>query len=109
MTTRRTLVIAMLSVAVGLAIAFVDTRPGWDDTGITAGALFGAALVLSLVAGRRPWLWGFLVGIWLPVLELPSHGDPAALAALAFAFAGAFAGWAVSKPWRADGESAAGE
>jgi hypothetical protein len=100
MTVRRpagTLATATLSIVLGLGVAFVDSRPGWDDTGITAAVLFGGALVLSLVAGRRPWVWGLLVGIWIPVFEIRSDRDLAAVAALVFAFGGAFTGWAASR------------
>ena len=100
MTVRRpagTLATATLSIVLGLGVAFVDSRPGWDDNGITAAVLFGGALVLSLVAGRRPWVWGLLVGIWIPVFEIRSDRDLAAVAALVFAFGGAFTGWAASR------------
>ena len=35
----RELIIAALAVTIGTGIAWVDTRPTWDDTGVTAGAL----------------------------------------------------------------------
>src|SRR4029079_10573434 len=40
-----------VGVVLGLALAFVDSRPGFDDTGITAVLLIAAALVSVLVAG----------------------------------------------------------
>ena len=56
-----------LAVAVGLAIAYVDSRPYWDDAGITAFSLLLAALLFGLIAPQRPWLWAICVGIWIPI------------------------------------------
>jgi hypothetical protein len=50
------------ALALGLAIAWIDSRPHWDDTGITVGLLFLSAAALTLLAPRRPWLVGLLVG-----------------------------------------------
>ena len=88
----RTAGLIAAAVAVGLAIAWFDSRPGWDDTGITAAALFLASFSFAAAAGRRPWLWAVLVGIWTPLLEIGSTGQPGSLLALAFAAAGAAAG-----------------
>jgi hypothetical protein len=88
------LVIAVLG---GLGIAWLDASPGWDDTGITAGLLLLVACVAAGTSGRRPWLWAILVGLPTPFVELVGGGDPAALAALAFAAAGAAAGFVVAR------------
>src|SRR5690349_11267189 len=58
----RTLVIALVAGLGGLAIAYVDSRRTWDDTGVTAAALFALAAATSVAAGARPWLWTILVG-----------------------------------------------
>jgi hypothetical protein len=84
----------------GLAIAWVDASPGWDDTGITAGLLLVVACVAAGVSGRRPWLWAILVGVPTPFVELAGGGDPAAPAALAFAAVGAAAGFLVARAIR---------
>jgi hypothetical protein len=52
----------VLALALGLGIAWIDSRPHWDDTGITAGLLFLSAAAVTLVAPRCPWLLGLLVG-----------------------------------------------
>jgi hypothetical protein len=84
----------------GLAIALIDARPTWDDTGITAGVVLLTAFIVSALAGRRPWLFALLVGIWVPAITVVNGGDPVSLLALAFALAGAYAGYAVSALWR---------
>ena len=96
----RTWLLAIIAAALGLATAIVDARPTWDDTGITAGIVLVSAFVVSAIAGRRPWLWALLVGVWVPAITIVNGGDPGAVLALAFALAGAYAGQAVSRLWR---------
>ena len=81
------------AVAIGLLIAYVDSRPHWDDAGITAFAMLGSAGILGLIAPRRAWLWALAVGIWIPayaVARAASLGSLAMLVVLVFPFAGAY-------------------
>ncbi len=55
-----------VAVLFGLAVAYVDSRPHWDDAGITAGSLFALAAVLGSIAPERPWLWALGIGVWIP-------------------------------------------
>jgi len=73
----------------GLAIAWMDTRPGWDDTGITAGALALCA-ALGALGGLRPWLAAALTVLPLLAAELP--GGTAVLVSIPVAALGALAG-----------------
>jgi hypothetical protein len=91
------------ALTLGLAVGWVDSRPAWDDTGVTAFALLAGAGLLSFAAPRRAWLIAPVVGLPTPLLELDNHG---ALAAVAFAAVGALGGWAIareSEPEVADG------
>ena len=88
----RTMILAVAAVGVGVVIAYVDTGPTWDDTGVTAAAILVAASVFAFSAGRRPWLWAILVGAWVPALGILLRGDAATLLALTFALVGAYAG-----------------
>jgi len=88
------------AVAMGIAIAYVDSRPGWDDAGITAGSLLIAAGVVALIGPQRPWLWALAVGIWIPLHALTRTGSPAAMAMfvlLAFPAVGAYSGMALRR------------
>ena len=79
----------------GIAIAFVDARPAWDDAGITAGAMAMVAAALGLVGPERPWLWALAVGMWIPayaLVRMPALGTVAMLIVLIFPFAGAYLG-----------------
>jgi hypothetical protein len=85
----------LAALGLGLGIALVDASPGWDDTGISAAALFVACFLLGAVRPRHPWLWAVAVGLWIPLLTFarrPESPNYAALLALAFALAGAYAG-----------------
>jgi hypothetical protein len=81
-----------LAILLGLFFCYVDTRPTWDDTGVMALALAISAAIFAGIDAQRPWLWALAVGIWIPLVEITiSHGF-GSLIALAFAFAGAYAG-----------------
>ena len=85
----------LAALALGLGIALIDARPGWDDTGVSAAALFGVCALLGAVAPRQPWLCAVTAGLWIPVLSLarhPSAPNAGALLALVVAVVGAYAG-----------------
>ena len=91
-----------LSVLAGLFIAYVDSRPTWDDTGITAGALLLSSGLLTLLGYRRPWLIALAIGLWMPIYEIYlSHNFSLPnliffpLFVLFLAFAGAYGGWLI--------------
>jgi hypothetical protein len=102
----------LLAILLGLAIAWIDSRPHWDDAGITAGLLLLSAGLLGLIGPRRPWLWALGIGVWVPLhlfLQKPTLGSAlGGCVILAIPAAGAYAGMAVrraigavSKPRRA--------
>ncbi len=78
----------LAAVAIGLAVGYVDSRPGFDATGMTVVSLFGVSFALSVWSPRYAWLWALLIGGFVPLFE----GPGAPLVALAFAGAGALAG-----------------
>ena len=81
-----------IAVLLGLLIAWVDSRPTWDDTGISAAAVFFVAALLGLALPERAWLWALAVGIWIPAYGIIVHGNYGAVLALVVAFVGAYAG-----------------
>src|SRR3954453_21120188 len=81
-----------IAVVFGALLGYVDTRPGWDDTGVSALAVVVCAGLLGALAPRRPWLWALLVGGWLPALNIVLHGNYGALLAMPFALVGAYGG-----------------
>jgi hypothetical protein len=87
--------LGLVAAAIGLTIGYVDSRPSWDDTGITAALLLLTSAMGAVFSGRRPWLWALLVGIWIPLFELWGPGGPASLSALVITTLGAFGGYAL--------------
>ncbi len=86
----------LLAVAVlsGLFIAYVDSRPTWDDTGITVGAILLVCGLIALLGYRRPWLLALAVASWLPLYEISTTHNFGSIIALAVGFIGAYGGWA---------------
>jgi hypothetical protein len=75
----------------------MDSRPGYDDTGVTAVLLISVTAVAAAIGGTRPWLWAILVGAWTPIIEISSGGSTGSLLALVFAGAGAAIGYLAAR------------
>ena len=97
-TVRANIAAGLFALGAGLAIAWMDTRPSWDDSGLTAGAL-ALASGIAAFAGLRWWLVPILVAGPLFVAEFRGLGW-GALLICAIALAGAGVGLAVRRPWR---------
>ena len=91
------LMLLAAALAGGLFIAWIDSRPSWDDTGITAGLILSFAAMLGTASPRRPWVWALAVGGWTSLAGLLLKGDAATLLALAAGMAGAYAGAGIRK------------
>ena len=87
--------LALVAAAIGLTLGYLDSRPSWDDSGITAGLLLLTSAMVAGVSGHRPWLWALLIGIWIPLFEVWGAGGVASLVALAISTLGAFGGYLV--------------
>lgn len=85
------------AIAVGTAITWVDSRPNWDDTGITAGALLLTSALFGAAEPRRPWVWALAVGMGIPLHGILRNGNFSMLLVLAFTFAGAYIGAALRR------------
>lgn len=90
-------ILPAISLTLGALITYVDSRPTWDDTGVTAAAILVASGVLGFAGPRRPWLWALAVGIWIPLLGVLRSQNYATLLALVVAFVGAYAGMALRR------------
>lgn len=85
----------LIAPCLGLLIAYVDSRPTWDDTGISVLAVLAASGGLGLLGPKRPWLWALAVGIWIPLYAILWTHNYGAVLALVFAFVGAYTGAAL--------------
>ncbi len=81
------------SMILGLLIAYVDSRPTWDDTGITVFALLLGGGIIGLLLQKRPWLYALAFGIWMPLLSIIFKHDLMMLITLIFPLIGVYAGW----------------
>ncbi len=88
----RSLGLVALALGIGLAVGWIDSRPAWDDAGVTAGLLVVGAALVAAIDGRRAWLWTLLVGAPLALIEVPATGSAAPLVGLLFAAIGASIG-----------------
>jgi hypothetical protein len=84
---RTNITIIAAAMAIGAFLAHVDTRPGWDDTGIIAGAVFVAAAALSFARPRLAPVIAIAVGGWIPLFEMGRNTG--SLLALGVALVGA--------------------
>jgi len=90
--SRLNLPVLIAALIIGVAITWVDTRPKWDDTGITAGSIFIATIILGALRPQQAWLSALAVGVWIPLVETIRIGNYAACLTLIVAFAGAYLG-----------------
>lgn len=81
-----------LAIVAGLSIAYVDSRPSWDDTGISAGLVLLTTGLLALLGHRRPWLLAMAVGAWIPLYGILVTHHAASILALVIALVGAYSG-----------------
>ena len=86
----------LVALGLGAAITWIDTRPTWDDTGITAAMIFVATASLGFANPSRAWLYALAVAVWIPAIGV-LHSNHAALMALLVGFVGAYAGAAARR------------
>ena len=92
---QRLLLLAAMSV--GATLTWIDTRPGWDDTGISAMLIFLSCAAFGAISPRRYWLWALAIGLWIPLIEIVVKHTVASILALILAFAGAASGAAIRR------------
>ena len=83
----------LLSALTGFAIAWIDSQPNWDDTGITALMLVGAGVLFGFLSKEKPWFIALTVSIWIPILAVISTHNYGGFLALIPAFVGAYTGY----------------
>ena len=86
-----------IALTMGLLIAWVDTRPHWNDTGISASVLLLTGISCAFLASKKPWSIALILGIWLPIFNIVIAHNYGAIIALGLAFAGAYIGYSISK------------
>jgi hypothetical protein len=82
----------ILAVAFAITIAWIDTRPQWDDTGVTIGLLFISTAVCGAWLPSRAWLWALVIGGGVFGANVVLHGNYDSVVAIVAALIGAYAG-----------------
>ena len=77
----------------GLFVTYVDSRPTWDDAGITAGVILLLCGLIALSGYKLPWLLALMVGVWIPLYGILVTHNYGSVLALVIAFIGAYGGW----------------
>ena len=80
----------ILAAVAGIGLGIMDSRPGFDATGITAGGLIatGAGSAVLDGSGALGWatLYALLLALW--IIGLESAATPAPIVALVFSVIG---------------------
>lgn len=79
----------------GIGIAWIDSQPNWDDTGITVFAILVLATLFGFLTFKKPWLIALAISMWIPLLEIIKTHSYAALFAFVPGFAGAYTGYLI--------------
>ena len=88
----------LAATIIGVAIAYVNSRLTWDDSGFIAFSLIAASALCGFAAPRRPWRWALAIGIWISVFSMLGPASPDVVVVLVVVMctlAGAYAGTAV--------------
>ena len=91
------IVFLVLAIVLGLIIAWIDSGPNWDDSGITAALIVFVSGIISMFYPSRPLVWGFAVSAWIPIYGIIKTGNFSLLFILLFGLGGAFLGSFIHK------------
>jgi hypothetical protein len=80
------------AIAIGVLIGWIDSRPNWDDTGITVALIFGASAFFGFINPKHPWIWALLIGICIPMWNISLSNNYESFIAVVVAFIGAYVG-----------------
>lgn len=87
----------LLSIVAGMAIAWVDSQPNWDDTGITVMTILIIAALLGFISNQKPWLIALAISVWIPLWAVIETHNYAGFLAFVPGFAGAYVGFLFKK------------
>ena len=89
------IIILLLATITGLAIAWIDSRPNWDDTGISVMMVLVASTLFGYLSPQKQWLTALAVCVWIPLASIVVSNNFGALIALIPGFIGAYFGYFV--------------
>lgn len=86
-------VLLLIALIGGVGLAYLDSRPTWDDTGIMVMGILLLSGLVCLLGFRRPWLAALCIGAWIPLHGIIFTHNYGSLLALGISFIGAYTGW----------------
>ena len=89
----KSVILLSLATLSGLAIAWIDSQPTWDDTGITVIIVMLVAAIFGFFTSKKIWLTALAVSIWIPIVSIITTHDFGGLLALIPGFVGAYFGY----------------
>jgi len=95
--TNKFLLLFIVAIALGMMIGFTDSRPHWDDTGITVGMILVSTACLGFVMPERAWVWAISVGLWVPVWNILLNHNYSSIFSIGIAFVGTYLGVLIYK------------
>ena len=81
----------------GIAIAWIDSQPSWDDSGISAFMVLLVSMLAAYMAKRKPWLIALAVGAWIPLYGIIFAQNFGSLLSLLPGIIGAYTGWWIER------------
>lgn len=81
----------------GIAIAWVDAQPNWDNAGITAFMVLLVSMLAAYMAKRKPWLIALAAGVWIPLYGIIFTQNFGSILSLLPGIIGAYTGWWIEK------------
>lgn len=97
MKSGRAVAISILAIAVGLAIAYLDSSTFGKDARATAIALAASSFVFSMAAPRVAWFVGLAIAAPVVVLTWMERASLESLIGLAISAAGAAVGYGLGR------------
>jgi tetrahydromethanopterin S-methyltransferase subunit C len=93
----RFLFTVIIATTLGFLIGWVDSSPGWDDTGITVMSLVVGTAVIAFFSPTRVWAWGLCTGLPVVLLNAVAHGNLGSIAAVPVALTGGYFGMLIRR------------
>ena len=94
---RSSFTVLVIALLMGCAIGYIDSRPSWDDTGITAGLIMLSAAALTFGAPKRAAIIALFVGAPVVLFNYLTSGRLDSLIALLMAVVGAGIGFSLRR------------
>ncbi|MDR3652692.1 MAG: hypothetical protein P4L34_06955 [Paludibacter sp.] len=94
---KKYIIYLVLSAFVGITIAYIDSQPNWDDTGITVFMILSTSAFFGFLTNYKPWLIALAVSSWIPLWAIGVTHNYAGFVALIPGFIGAFVGYFIKK------------